>query len=170
MSSPKPQKPPKYGDFPPPRQGLQFRHVIFVLIVAMSCVATAIIQNAIVAAQNAAADAPDLHNRLVGAWILRGKPDAIIEPKPGARMKFFSDHHWLITEADPETGKVIWHHGGTYTLDGNKLVTKTTFANESTMHMIGSEHRFTVKVDGDTYTQIGEGNPWTEVWKRPAKR
>ena len=32
--------------------------------------------------------------------------------------------------------------------------------------LIGQTFRFKVKVEGDTYTQEGIGNPYTEVWKR----
>jgi hypothetical protein len=30
----------------------------------------------------------------------------------------------------------------------------------------GKSFQFRVKVEGDTMTQFGIGNPWTEVWKR----
>ena len=112
----------------------------------------------------------DLQSQMLGAWLLAGKPGTDDAPKRGARMKFFGHHHWLITQADPDTGKVIWHHGGTYELDGNTLVTKTLFAIERTAHLIGSENRFKVKVDGNTYTQIGVGNPWSEAWRRTTKK
>ena len=113
--------------------------------------------------------APDLSQQILGAWVVAGRPNAEVEPKPGTRMKVFSRHHWFITEYDPDTGEVIHHHGGTYTLDGNKYLEKVTFANEPSWHMIGSEFRFTIKIEDGKYTQIGDGNPWTEVWKRPAK-
>ena len=84
-------------------------------------------------------------------------------------MKFWGEKHWVITQADPNTGETVFHHGGTYTLDGDKYVETLTFANENTAQLIGNEHRFTIKVDGDTYTQIGDGNPYTEIWKRLRK-
>jgi hypothetical protein len=108
----------------------------------------------------------DLRSRLLGAWLLAGKPGAEVEPKPGARMKFFGHRHWLITQADPATGNVIYHHGGTYELVDETLVTTTTFANENTADRIGSKNTYAIKVDGDRYTQLGVGNPWTEIWKR----
>ena len=54
-------------------------------------------------------------------------------------MKLWGEKHWVITQADPETGNVIYHHGGTYTLDGDKYVETITFANENTAPLIGKE-------------------------------
>jgi len=106
---------------------------------------------------------------LLGAWILAGKPGDVVEPQPGARMKFMGEKHWAITESDAETGRVIWHHGGTYTLEGNKLTEKVLYANESTGNLVGKEFLFTLTLEGDSLTWIGEGNPWTSVWKRAGK-
>jgi hypothetical protein len=111
----------------------------------------------------------DLSRSLVGAWVHVGEPGNIADPKPGARMKFWGAKHWAITQANAETGAVIFHHGGTYTLDGDKYVETITFANENTAPLIKTELRFTIKIEGDTYTQTGDGNPFTEVWKRLGK-
>ena len=103
-----------------------------------------------------------LAKELVGAWVLDGTPDQ------AGRLKFFTGRHWAITQADPKTGKVIFHHGGTYTLDGDTYTETIEYANESTADLIGKTFKFKVKVDGDTYTQtaVGDDNPFTEVWKR----
>jgi len=104
---------------------------------------------------------------LIGRWVLVGTPDKVVEPpKAGGRLKFFTGRHWVITQADPETGKVIFHHGGTYTLEGDKYAETVEYANESTADLIKNVHKFQIKVEGDTYTQIGLGNPYNEVWKR----
>lgn len=116
--------------------------------------------------ENTEKKSTDLQRKLIGAWVLVGSPGDVHEPEPGARMKFWGEKHWVITQADPETGKVIFHHGGTYTLDGDKYTETITFANENTQQMIGEKLRFTVSVEDDTYTQIGDGNPFSEVWKR----
>jgi len=110
-----------------------------------------------------------LQSRMLGVWVLSGKPGAEIEPKPGARLKFFALGHWAITECDSETGKVIYHHGGTYTLEGDKYTEKLTYASKSSETMIGSEFKFKISVENGKYTQIGDGNPFDEVWSRPAE-
>jgi hypothetical protein len=104
---------------------------------------------------------------LIGTWVLVGTPEKVDDaPKPGARLKFFTGKHWVITQADPDTGKVIFHHGGTYTLDGDNYAETIEYANENTTELIKNTLKFKIKVEGDTYTQIGEGNPYSEVWKR----
>ena len=110
-----------------------------------------------------------LHQDMLGEWLLSGKPDAEIVPAPGARMKIFGKHHWIITEHDPDTGVVIFHHGGTYELDGDSYTEKLTFANDSTKHMIGMVFKFKIKVADGKFTQIGDGNPFSEVWTSPKK-
>jgi hypothetical protein len=60
----------------------------------------------------------------------------------------------------------VFHHGGTYTLDGDNHAETIEYANENTAEMIGQTFRFKVKVEGDTYTQVGVGNPYSEVRKR----
>ena len=104
---------------------------------------------------------------LIGTWILVGEPGKVEEPPAsGGRLKFFTGWHWIITQADPKTGVTIYHHGGTYTLNGNEYAETVEYANESTSNLIKQTFKFTIKVEGDTMTQVGIGNPWTEVWKR----
>ena len=110
---------------------------------------------------------PSLNEKLIGTWILVGRPGQVTEPpKAGGMLKFITGKHWCITQADPRTSKVGLHHGGTYTLDGDKYVETVEYANESTISMLQQKLTFTVKVDGDTCTQTGIGNPYTQVWKR----
>jgi hypothetical protein len=104
---------------------------------------------------------------LVGTWALAGTPDKPEDPPAkGGRLKFFTGKSWCITQCDADSGKVIFHHGGTYTLDGDKMAETIEYANENTSSLIGKTHHFTIKVEGDTYTQIGQDNEFTEVWKR----
>ena len=60
----------------------------------------------------------------------------------------------------------IFHHGGTYTLNGDEYVETVEYANESTKELIKQTFKFTIKIEGDTLTQTGIGNPYNEVWKR----
>ena len=136
--------------------------------------------------------ASKLAKDLIGTWVLVGTPDEVSEPPAagleivkeedgddeetpdevgeppaaGWRLKFFTGRHWLITQADPKTGVVIYHHGGTYTLDGDEYAEKIEYANKNTESLIKQTLKFKIKVERDTYTQIGVGNSYNEVWKR----
>jgi hypothetical protein len=101
---------------------------------------------------------------LIGAWTLVGTPDSDDE-SPTRRLKFFTGKHWLVTEAD-DNGKVIIHHGGTYTLDGGEYVETIEYALEDSISAVGMKFKFKIKVEGDKYTQIGVENPYNEVWRR----
>jgi hypothetical protein len=115
------------------------------------------------------AEPAKLAKDLIGTWVLVGTPDKVADPpKSGGRLKFITGKHWVITQADPKTGKVIFHHGGTYMLDGNTYEETVEYANDNTAGLIKKTFKFKVKVEGDTYTQVavGDDNPFTEVWKR----
>ena len=105
-----------------------------------------------------------LQQQMLGAWVLAGKPDAEIEPKPGARMKFIGLGYWLITQHNPKNGQVIFHHGGTYSLDGDRYVETIAFANKSTKQLIGVKSVFKIKIENEKLINIGQDNPFTELW------
>jgi hypothetical protein len=103
---------------------------------------------------------------LVGTWAFAGTPDDENQPPaPGTRLKFFTGKHWTVTASD-EAGKVVYHHGGTYTLDGDEYAETIKYATENASDLVGKTNKFKIKVEGDKYTQIGVGNPYNEVWKR----
>lgn len=110
----------------------------------------------------------DSAKQLIGAWVLVGTPDHVGKaPSAGGRLHFFTGAYWCNTQADPKTGVVLFHHGGTYTVNGDTFHANLDFANSSTMNLIGRTNgNFTCKVEGDTLTKIGIDNPWKEVWKR----
>jgi hypothetical protein len=111
--------------------------------------------------------ATKLAKDLIGTWALAGAPGALKDPPAkGARLKFITEKCWTVTQADPDTGVVEFHHGGTFTLDGNKYSESIVYANESTKELIGKTLHFKVKVEGDTLTQEGIDNTFNEVWKR----
>ena len=113
-----------------------------------------------------AASSPFAKN-LIGTWILVGTPtDPNAIPATGGWFKFFTGRHWCITQAAPQTGQTIFHHGGTYQLNGDEYVETVEYANASTTNLIGRTFKFTCKIEGNTLTQSGIGNPWKEVWKR----
>jgi len=117
-------------------------------------------------AEKQGAKATKLSTDLIGTWTLAeaatpGTPSGV-----GSRLKFFTGTHWMITQPDPKTGEVVFHHGGRYTIAGDTLATSIDFANGSTASLIGNKHDFKIAVDGDTFKQTGINNPYTETWKR----
>ena len=122
---------------------------------------------ATIIASSAQEGASSASKDIIGTWVLVGTPDKIGEiPSTGGRLKLITPTHWVVTQADPKTNIVIFHHGGTYSIKGGEYLEAVKFANENTADLIGKVHTFKIKVEGDTLTQIGVGNPWNEVWKR----
>ena len=116
-----------------------------------------------------AATAPSqLSSELIGAWVLVGTPDKVGKaPSAGGRYKFVTGSEWCDTQADPKTGVVIFHHGGSYTLNGNQYFQSMKYANPTTLNLVGKTNgHFTIEIKGDNLTLIGLDNPWKEVWKR----
>lgn len=108
----------------------------------------------------------DLASQLIGSWKLEeastpGAPSGI-----GTRLKFFTGTHWSIVQPDPETGVIVFQHGGRYTVDGNKIKTTRDFAGESTKSMIGGTGTFTIEITGDTMKQSDANGVFNETWKR----
>ncbi len=106
-------------------------------------------------------------NNLIGTWVLVGQP-GVVGPVPaaGGRLKFITGTHWCDTQCNPIDGKVIFHHGGTCSLKGNEYEQTLDYANSTTEGLVGRSFKFTFKVEGDTLTLVGQGNPWQEVWRR----
>jgi hypothetical protein len=116
---------------------------------------------------DASPKASQLARDAIGVWIRAGTPDKIEDPpNPKNALKFVIGNRWSFTQPDPDTGQVTFHHGGTYTIEGDIYEETIKFANENTANMIGQTFKYKLKVEGDTWTQTGVGNPYTEVWKR----
>jgi RNA polymerase sigma factor (sigma-70 family) len=109
-----------------------------------------------------------LARELIGAWILVETPGKIVEPmEKEITLKFFGSRHWASTKANPKMmGEVIYHHGGTYKLDGDQYTETVEYAHPMQDDFVKTTYRFKIKVEGDTYTQIGLDNEYTEVYKR----
>jgi beta-lactamase regulating signal transducer with metallopeptidase domain len=109
----------------------------------------------------------DNSKSLVGNWVWVGAPGEVGEaPAAGGRFKLVTDRTWAVTQADPQTGEVLFHHGGTYALNGKKYAETVSYADASTSNLVGKTFKFEIKQDGDTLNLIGIENPWKEVWKR----
>lgn len=108
----------------------------------------------------------DLAEQLVGTWRLEkastpGSPSGV-----GTRLKFFTGTHWCIIQPDAETGVLVFHHGGRYEVDGNKVKTTREFAGKSTKSMIGGNKTLTIIVENDTMKQMDSDGVFNETWKR----
>jgi hypothetical protein len=86
---------------------------------------------------------------MIGTWVHVGRPGQVREaPAEGRRLKFRTGAHWTLTHADPNTGLVTEHFGGTYTLNGNEYVETQEYADETWIGENGQSWKFTVKVEG----------------------
>lgn len=116
--------------------------------------------------QKKKSDQGDLAAQLIGTWKLEeastpGSPSGV-----GTRLKFFTGTHWCIIQPDPDTGVVVFHHGGRYQVEGNKVKTTREFAGESTKTLIGGNKTLTIEIEGDTMKQVDSDGVYNESWKR----
>lgn len=125
----------------------------------IAVVASLFIAATLIGAQDNAEKNPLTHEAIQGAWELKFDNGS-------RRIKFIAGGQWTITQCDPETGAVVFHHGGTYTLDGATYTEKVVFANDNTIDMKGDSNKFELTIEGDVIHQKGIGNPWTEDWTR----
>lgn len=125
----------------------------------IAIVSSFLIAATFIGAQDIVDKKPLTHESIQGAWELKFENGS-------KRIKFIAGGHWTITQCDPKTGTVVFHHGGTYTLDGATYTEKVVFANDNTSNMKGDSNKFELTIDGDVIHQKGIGNPWTEDWTR----
>jgi hypothetical protein len=108
----------------------------------------------------------DLAHQVLGTWQLVQTNGGAVTSKEAGRLKFFSGNRWIIIQADPTSGEVIFIHGGTFAIEGDTLVQQVEFAKGNTMNLIGQSHRFHTSVSGESLVQAGIGNRWNETWQR----
>ena len=91
-------------------------------------------------------------------------------PKGARDIKILSAGHVMFVAYDTETGKPLYTGGGTYILNGSSYTEHMDFASDViAAGLVGKDQQFTVKMDGDTFTQTGtlsNGKGLAEVWKR----
>jgi len=121
-----------------------------------------------VAADNSAdnAGAGELAGKLIGTWKLEEASRPGSPSGNGTRLKLFTGTHWSVVQPDPNSGEVVFHHGGRYTLEGDKVKTTTDFAGASTKSQIGRPGTYTIQNDGDTMKQTDAEGVYNETWKR----
>jgi hypothetical protein len=138
--------------------------VVVATLVVGAAVATIAQLSAQETGVKAEAEPSKLAADLIGTWQLVGRPDDEQE-MPVNSLKFFTGKHWTVTFYD-DNGRVEYSHGGTYTIDGDQYMETIKYATEQTASLIGQTLQFKIKVEGDKYTQVGVGNPYSEVWRR----
>jgi hypothetical protein len=84
----------------------------FLLICVLPILAVSVVAEDDAVKPSEKAAKQDFQKSMLGAWVLLGEPGTTEEPEKGARMKFWGLGHWVITQSDPDTGDVIFHHGG----------------------------------------------------------
>lgn len=109
-----------------------------------------------------------MQSPLDGAWeLVSGQP----LPEGTRDVKILADGHFMFTAYDIGTGKPLYMAGGTYTLDGTDYVEHMSFGSEKmeAAGLIGKDHSFTVKIEGETLKQTGtlaNGRPLEETFRR----
>ena len=103
---------------------------------------------------------------LDGTWeLVSGQP----LPQGARDIKIISGGHFIFVAYETGNGKPLYTGGGTYVLNGNSYTEHMEFASEKIGELAGKEQAFTVKVDGDSFTQSGtlsNGKKLQEVWRR----
>jgi hypothetical protein len=106
-------------------------------------------------------------NQLEGAWELVSGQQL---PQGARDIKIISGGHFIFVAYDTEKGKPLYTGGGTYILNGSSYTEHVDFMSEEiSAGIVGKEQPFTVKVNGDTFTQTGtlsNGTALSETWKR----
>jgi hypothetical protein len=106
------------------------------------------------------------HSQLDGVWeLVSGQP----LPKGTRDIKIISGGHFIFVAYDTGNGRPLYTAGGTYILNGSSYTEHMDFASdEIAAGLVGKDQPFTVKVDGDTFTQTGtlsNGKGLSEIWK-----
>ena len=106
-------------------------------------------------------------SQLDGTWeLVSGQP----LPEGARDIKIISGGHFIFIAYDTEKGKPLYTGGGTYILNGSSYAEHIDFASdEISAGLVGKDQPFTVKMDGDTFSQTGtlsNGKGLSETWKR----
>lgn len=110
---------------------------------------------------------PARKSQLDGTWELVSGQQL---PQGARDIKIISGRHFIFAAYDSQRGRPLYTGGGTYILDGSSYTEHVDFASdEIAAGLVGKDQPFTVKVDGDTFTQTGtlsNAKGLSEIWKR----
>ncbi len=90
-------------------------------------------------------------------------------PAGQRRLKFVTPTHFIWTAYDTSSGNVETTAGGTYTLNGSSYTEFIEFAGEGMTDYLHKKQPFTLKVEGNKWTQSGQlsdGTKIEEIWER----
>ena len=105
-------------------------------------------------------------NQLDGTWELVTGQQL---PKGARDIKIISAGHFIFVTYDAERGTLFGTGGGTCILNASSYSEHVDFGDRLSPGIVGKDQQFTVKVDGDTFTQTGtlsNGQDLSETWKR----
>jgi hypothetical protein len=112
-----------------------------------------------------------------GSHAKRSQPEGTWELVSGQQLlegtrdiKIISGRHFIFVAYDTATGKPLYTGGGTFILNGTSYTEHVDFMSDMiSAGMIGKDQPFTVKLDGEVFTQTGvlsNGKSLSEIWKR----
>ena len=104
--------------------------------------------------------------KLIGAWQLKSTKNPGSPSGLGTRLKLFTGTHWTIIQPDPNSGKIVFQHGGHYLFDGIVLSETIDFAGESTSSLIGKTFNHDLRFKDDILEQIDPDGEYNETWER----
>src|SRR5688572_19586113 len=99
----------------------------------------------------AASNNQDLAQRMLGTWQLVSFADGRVSDANVGELKFIGGRHWSVSRVNPRTGRLDYHMGGTYTLNGNQYIETIEYG---TGGPIGETFTYKLSVEDDQFTQL----------------
>lgn len=148
------------------KQGLKMVAFLVILIVGVFLYTSCRAVRAGLESQQSEVSQNDLATKLIGTWILEeaenpGTPSGI-----GTRLLFFSETYFCVVQPDPNTGMIVFQHGGPYVLEGSELRETIEFAGSSTMSFMGMTTTLQIQINDDTFKQVDSNGRFNETWRR----
>ncbi len=114
----------------------------------------------------------ELKSEMAGTWQLTGVKSRntgtfVFLQSPASYRKMFTLTNWAIVTYDADSN-VLYSASGHYTLQGDNYTESIEAATGMMTRYLGAHPAFRIRVDGDSYYQMGAGkNPSIEeMWQR----
>ena len=105
----------------------------------------------------------DLAHQVLGTWQLVQTNGGAVTSKEAGRLKFFSGNRWIIIQADPTSGEVIFSHGGTFAIEGDTLVVGATLEDGGANNVNGVATDNSQGDAGAAYVFARSGTAWADT-------